>query len=257
MLKIVKKEHPITPITKSHSKKQALEKIFLFGVGVTNATEKEILEYILHTLKKTTEKYYIVTPNPENIIFAKKHPGFKRILNDARLGLCDGIGVMWAGKILGKKLKDRVTGVDIMENLCKEVAKKPITVGFLGGRHKVAEKTAECLQEKYPGLQVIFISEEWKEYNNYKTIDILFVAFGFPKQEEWMSKNLSNIPVRVAIGVGGAFDYISGRVGRAPRLTRLLGFEWLYRLFREPWRIKRQMALLEFALMVAREKLGV
>ncbi|MBI2022959.1 WecB/TagA/CpsF family glycosyltransferase, partial [Candidatus Giovannonibacteria bacterium] len=86
------------------------------------------------------------------------------------------------------------------------------------------------------------------------SIDILFVAFGFPKQEEWMHEHLGKIPVRVMVGVGGAFDYISGRVPRAPAWVQKLGFEWLFRLVVQPWRIKRQLALLRFAFLVLREK---
>lgn len=245
-----------------------LEKIFLLGIGVTNAKEKEILEYILQSLEKPGEKYYIVTPNPEILVYANRHKGFKKILNNARLALCDGIGVIWAGKILGKKFKERMTGVDFVENVCRRVAKQPITVGFLGGGPKIAERTAECLVSKYPGLKVVFTAAEWPEsqtdlvsitipYTLYpiRSIDILFVAFGFPKQEEWMSENLPKIPIRIAIGVGGAFDYISGQVPRAPIWLRQLGFEWLYRLIRQPWRIKRQFVLLEFVYLILKEKL--
>lgn len=289
-----------------------MEKNFLFGVGITNARENEILEYILKGLKNGAEKYYIVTPNPEILVYASKHNGYKDILNNARLALCDGIGLIWAGKILGKSFKKRVTGVDFLEMLCNEVSKKPITVGFLGGGPKIAERVAECLKQKYPGLKVVFAAPEWPEneavsdsylplrslsqldeFSNasvpasrlssglgirpvsrglvktsshgkaprgiieikrYSNIDILFVAFGFPKQEEWISKNLDKIPVKVAIGVGGAFDYLSGKVPRAPFLIRQAGFEWLYRLIRQPWRIKRQLALLEFIYLILKEK---
>ncbi|MDO8461168.1 MAG: WecB/TagA/CpsF family glycosyltransferase [bacterium] len=279
-----------------------LRKKYILGVGITDETQDNILEYILQGLKKPGEKYYVVTPNPEIITYTFKHPEFKKILNNARLALADGIGVIWAGKILGKKFSEKVTGTDLLEKLCSSVAGQPITVGFLGGRGKIAEKTAECLVKKYPGLKVVFAAAEWpgaevalagpangavlgnenflvphsqtarhansenfvpsprlnnltiEQFNN-RTIDLLFVAYGFPKQEEWMSANLSKIPVKVAIGVGGAFDYISGSVPRAPVFIRTMGFEWLFRLLVQPWRIKRQLALLEFVWLVLKEKL--
>src|SRR5579884_3272517 len=87
-------------------------------------------------------------------------------------------------------------------------------------------------------------------------IDILFVAFGFPKQEEFISKNLDKLPVTAMVGVGGAFDYISGKVSRAPLIVRFIGFEWLYRLIRQPWRFKRQLALVEFMWMVMKTRFG-
>lgn len=257
-----------------------LEKFFLLGVGITNAKEDEVLEYILQGLKKSGENYYIVTPNPEILVFANKHKGFKAILNNARLALCDGIGVFWAGKLLGKSIKQRVTGVDLLESLCRAVSQQPITVGFLGGGEKIAERAAECLVKKYPGLTVAFFGEEWgeegfvsasrlelrsknqelraKNHNSlfmiHNSIDVLFVAFGFPKQEEWMAKNIDKVPVRIMVGVGGSFDYISGAVKRAPLLIRLIGFEWFYRLIAQPWRWRRQLTLLEFVLLVLKEK---
>ncbi len=268
-----------------------LPKNTFFAVGITNSTEKEILEYIVKTIEKTTENFFIVTPSPEFITYAKKHPHFGHILNQARIALCDGIGIILAGAFLGRFFKQRVTGTDFMTSLCREVHKKPITVGFLGAQGGIAELTAECLIGRFPGLRVVFTGSEWNEkgffdYNHKvenpssnienaktlsstlnlqkstfyrlpsttKSIDILFVAFGFPKQEEWMFRNLNTGIYRVAIGVGGAFDYISGQVPRAPSLLRSMGLEWLFRLAVQPWRIKRQLALVEFVWMVLKEK---
>lgn len=238
----------------------------ILGVGVTNATEDEILEYIITSLEKKQEKYYIVTPNPEILVYATKHQDFKNILNNAKIALNDGVGVSLAGKVLGKPFKSRVTGVDLMEKLCSRLNEKAVTVGFLGGRDGVAEKTAECLKQKYPKFKVVFAASEWsihlgwwrgnnldssevKSANNHN-IDILFVAFGHPKQEMWMAENINKLPVRIMMGVGGSFDYISGRVPRAPLFIRKIGFEWLFRLTREPWRIKRQLSLVEFVWKV-------
>ena len=191
-----------------------LDKKEILGVGITNATKNEILEYITKSLENHHKKYFIVTPNPEFLVYASKNPKFKTILNNAELALADGIGVMLAGKILKNPLKGRVTGVELLESLCRVVAEKPITVGFIGGVDGVAERTADCLVKKYPGLKVAFASAEYnfyKNYNNYngyKHIDILFVAYGAPKQEIWISENLEKIPVKIAIGVGGATGWL-------------------------------------------------
>ena len=237
-----------------------LDEISLLGVKLTNATEKEVLEYITKSIENSSKKYYIVTPNPEILVYANNNISFKEILNNAKLALIDGVGIILAGKVLGKNIKHRVTGTDLMESLCKEIAKKPITVGFLGGGPKVAEKSAECLQKKYPGLKVVFADQEpdklLKSLKEPKLLmDILFVAFGFPKQEQWIAENLDKIPVKVAMGVGGAFDYISGNVPRSPVFIRKLGLEWLFRLIIQPWRLKRQLALFKFIYLVLREKL--
>jgi len=262
-----------------------LEKKIILGVGITNTTTEEILEYIITGLKRSAKKYYIVTPNPEILVLASRDFKYKDILNRAKIAVNDSIGVTIAGKILSKPLKERLTGVDLLESLCRKAAEKPITVGFLGGKDGVAEKTAECLGMKYPSLRITFAASEWQEdkfvlndkrgkkqnitQNNAEknisivprtvplssAIDILFVAFGAPKQEKWIYENLNKIPVKVSIGVGGAFDYISGKVPRAPLIIRKVGLEWLFRLIIQPWRLKRQTELLEFAFLVLKEKL--
>ncbi len=238
-----------------------LAKNVLLGVGITNETKENILEYIFKNLEKNADPSFIVTPNPEILVFAHKHKSFRAILNKADLALPDGVGIILAGKFLGKPVKERLSGTDLMDAICKESAKKPITVGFLGGRQNVAVRTADCLREKYPGLYIGFAAEEWDDklpkLPKAPMLDVLFIAFGFPKQEEWMAARVGKIPVQVMIGVGGAFDYFSGRISRAPRFVRSLGLEWLYRLIRQPWRIKRQLALIEFVILLFKERFGM
>ena len=198
------------------------EKKNVLGVGITDVTKEEILEFIIRGLGNQGEKYFIVTPNPEILVLADNDHEYRSILNDAKIALADGMGVVLASRFLGRGLKGRVTGIDLLESICQGVSEKPITVGFLGGGPKVAEMAAECLEKKYPGLKVVFAAPELDKVSSKRLsestfgIDMLFVAFGAPKQEIWMSKNLRNIPARVAMGVGGAFDYISSKVGRAP-----------------------------------------
>ncbi len=232
-------------------------KIFLLGVGFNNLKIKDVLELMIKGLKKNEEKYYVVTPNPEILVLADSDANYKKVLNGAKLALPDGIGVMMASRLLSKPLRERVHGVDLMESLCKEVSKRPITVGFLGGGPNVAELTAECLRKKYLGLKVNFTETEWNSEKKYPKTDILFVAFGPPKQEIWIAENLSKLPVKVAIGVGGAFDFVSGKVRRAPKFIRKSGLEWLFRLIIQPWRIKRQLRLIKFIFLVCQVRLGL
>ena len=247
-----------------YSKMTSFEKIFLLGVGITNAKEQEVLEFIYTGLQNSSEKYYIVTPNPELLVLANNNPEYKSILNKAKLALPDGIGVMWGAWFMGIPLQQRITGVDLVKSLCNYVSKRPITVGFLGAGPNVAEKTAECLQKLYPGLRVGLVSQEWTgELKNLpagrqgKKVDILFIAFGSPKQEIWISEHLGDLPAKVVIGVGGAFDFISGKVPRAPEVLRRLGLEWLFRLVIQPWRIMRQLSLIKFVLLVFKEKFKI
>jgi N-acetylglucosaminyldiphosphoundecaprenol N-acetyl-beta-D-mannosaminyltransferase len=233
---------------------KSINKKKLLGVGFSDANKQEVLEFIVTGLQNQSEKYYIVTPNPELLIIASKDSNYQEVLNNAKLALPDGIGVMIAGKIMGVPLKERIHGVDLVESLSKEVSKQPITVGFLGAGPNIAELTAECLRKKYPGLKVGLVSKDWSDELKNKKIDILFVAFGSPKQEIWISENLGVLPAKVVVGVGGAFDFISGKVRRAPLFMRKIGLEWLFRLIIQPWRIKRQLRLVRFMLLVLKEK---
>ncbi len=228
-----------------------MNKNIILGVGISNASSDKILEFLLKGLQKEGQKLFVVTPNPEMLVLASKNLKFRSILNSASLALPDGIGVIWAGKILSKNFAEKVTGVEMMKKLCQRAADYSLTVGLLGGGPKIAERTAECLLREYPKLKIVFTASEWREN---KKIDILFVAFGAPKQEIWISDNLKNLPVKLVMGVGGAFDYLSGTVVRAPEWVRKAGFEWLFRLVVQPWRLKRQLALLQFIYLVLREK---
>lgn len=229
------------------------------------------------------EKHYIVTPNLEFILAAQADPEFKRILNRADLAIPDSSSLGFSSWLLKKNILirlalwplffvplkqlmhfDRISGTDLTEALCRLSAEKGFVTGFLGGRKGVAERCAERLRKKYPKLKVAFAESggevdddgRWKQTTNLSSnikimpLDILFVAFGHIKQEKWIVNNLENIPVKLAIGVGGAFDYLSGDVFRAPLWIRSLGFEWLFRLIVQPWRIKRQLALLRYVWLL-------
>lgn len=276
----------------------------ILSIPFSQGSKDKVLEEIGKILSSEKKSHYIVTPNPEIVVAARNNSRFKNALKNASLSLADGVGISFAAKLLEIEAITRLPGVDLVDILCREIvdpnfewSKKPIMVGFLGGRGRVAEKTAECLIKKYPGLSVIYIDEEWgpngfekavsfqdsitrnhdlkikikesgfgnqakrrdglhKKHHSQNTnhIDILFVAFGSPKQEIWMEEHLGKIPATLMIGVGGAFDMISGKVSRAPKLVRSLGLEWLYRLLKQPWRLKRQMALPVFVYLVLKEK---
>lgn len=260
-----------------------LSKISILGVDITNASISDILEYILQIVNSNQQKAKIYTPNPEIIVLAHRNPEFKQILNKAEVAIPDGIGVVYAGRILNKPLKERITGIDLLDLVCRESNNKPISIGLLGAQKGVAEKAVECLREKYPGLNIVFAASELPQYkyglesrskkqeaiskgeeNKFlnhdslfliPSIDVLFVAYGAPKQEKWIAENIERLPVKVMVGVGGAFDIISGEIKRAPKMIRDTHLEWLYRLLRQPWRLKRQLNLLVFIYLVFKEKL--
>lgn len=213
----------------------------VLGVKIDDVNLDQAIKIVQGWLEKPG-KHYIVTINPEFLMTAQQDNIFKEILSKADLGIPDGVGLKLSGDIVCN-----TPGIDLMESLVKIASEKGYTIGLLGGRGGVAEKTADCLKKKYPKLKVSFTSGE---PGKIPDTDLLFVAFGHPKQEYWIVDNLGNIPVKVAMGVGGAFDFLSGKVPRAPKWLRGLGLEWLFRLIIQPWRIKRQLALLKFLMLI-------
>lgn len=244
----------ITNSKNDYSNVTPLVKREVLGVGLTNATTEEVLEYLIKIITKTQKNLFVVTPNPEMLVLADSSEDFKTILNKAELALCDGMQLLNAARILGVPLKERIIGTNFVERVCEKVEDWPITVGFLGAGSGVAEQASECLKDRFPKLQVVFAEAEWEEAQSTKPIDILFVAFGFPKQEFWMANHINTIPVRVMIGVGGAFDQIVHPGLRPPAWMHDIGLGWLYRLVREPWRLGRQVKLVTFVGMVLKEK---
>lgn len=238
---------------------------------IDNLSFEEVLECIKEKAQQKEKKTFVATINTEILMLARSDPQYEKVIRSADLALAESVGVMWGGQVFGKPYKERVPGADLVQELSKRLAKEPITVAFLGGKQNVAEQTANCLREKYPGLKVAFAIEEadglqTTDYGrtavdgSQKAVslkcDILFVAFGSPKQEKWIYDNLDRIDVQVAIGVGGAFDFISGKVPRAPVWIRKLGLEWLFRLIIQPWRWRRQLALIRYVISVMKERLG-
>jgi len=195
----------------------------------------------------------ITTPNPEQVVLSQKDKEFLKVLNNSDLAICDGIGLCWAAK---KRISERLSGTDLMLGLCKEAAKKNWRVFLLGSREEVVKKTAAILNARYSsGFKDITKQtdkenqEIIKKINSFKP-NLLFVAYGAPYQEKWLAKNLPKLKVNVGMGVGGAFDYISGKIKRAPQWVQNSGLEWLWRLIHQPWRLKRQLALLKFIWLV-------
>ena len=174
------------------------------------------------------------------------------------------MGIVWAARILGEPLPDRVTGTGLLPEICRLAAERGQSVFFLGGEPGVAELAASELVRRYPGLQVAGTSSaDPGEESDPETVaainasgaDVLAVAYGCPKQDYWIARNRGQLAgVRVAIGVGGAFDFISGMIPRAPRTMRKAGMEWLYRLWQEPARYRRMLALPRFGWRVVRSR---
>jgi N-acetylglucosaminyldiphosphoundecaprenol N-acetyl-beta-D-mannosaminyltransferase len=230
----------------------------LMGVPIHDVTMEETVTWAVRWIAHGGH-HQIATVNPEFLVRARENPSFNEVLRDAALCIPDGIGIVWAAKLRGARLRERVAGSDLVPRLAEEAARQGWRVFFLGAAPGVAETTAEILSESYPGLQVAgcyagspSLEEEVEIVDRIRrsNAELLFVAYGAPKQDLWLSRNLARTGAAVGIGVGGSFDFIAGISRRAPLWVQRIGLEWLYRLLREPKRWRRQLALPKFAALV-------
>lgn len=236
------------------------KKIDLFGVAVDDISQKEAVKRILLLASDKNRGKYVVTVNTEFIMLARRNPEFSRILANSSLALADGWFVAKSKLIFGGKEQERITGVDLVKMVSVEAAKKAVTIGYIGGFGSVAEEVSRRQKEASPKLKVTIaeaggptIGSDLRlkeQLAKVGRVDVLFVAYGMGKQEFWIDRIKNKVDVGVFIGVGGAFDYLSGAKKRAPIFLQNLGLEWLWRLFMEPARIWRQRVLPVFFFLV-------
>jgi len=236
-----------------------MNKIDLFGLDFVNANQDMVMSEIFDYLNSGQNLHRVIfTPNPEMIVEFHKDPEFFNVLKSAWMKLPDGFGLLLASKFLGLgKFASRITGTDTMIKFLEK--NKDHKVFLLGGEPGVAE----IVEEKFPDSNIVGFSGASYEDSgvvdeiNESGAEVLFVAFGAPKQEKWLYRNMFKLnSVRLAFGVGGAFDFIAGKQKRAPKSMRALGLEWLWRLFKQPKRIGRILnAVLKFPWLVLKKKL--
>jgi N-acetylglucosaminyldiphosphoundecaprenol N-acetyl-beta-D-mannosaminyltransferase len=208
--------------------------------------------------------HLVVTVNPEFVMQAGRDPAFARVLASADLCLPDGNGVVWAARRLGCDLREPVSGVDLVGPLAAMCVARALRLFLLGAAPGVAADLAARLRAAHHGLEVDSHSgapdpardaETLRRIHDHRT-DVLLVAFGAPAQELWIDRLKNRLGVTVAIGVGGAFDYLTERIPRAPLWMRRARLEWLARLARQPWRVRRMSVLPLYAIKVLRSSRG-
>ncbi len=242
-----------------------MESVEILGCRLDPLDQNEATEAILRFARDGSGAL-VVTLGTEMVVYAQHDPAFRDVLNASALSLCDTVGILTVARQRGAALRERVTGVELVERLAQRAAKEELPVYFFGGAEGVAADAAAILEVRFPGLIVagtrngFFSSEE--EGAIADTIRksgarILFIGLGSPRQELWLARNLRATGCGAGIGIGGSLDVISGRVKRAPMLWRRLGIEWLYRLMREPQRLRRQLALPYFVWLVTLDRLGM
>ena len=250
---------------KATSQHHSPEAAYVLGVRVDRLSQRQALDSIEQIIVQWRASdraqvcQQIVTVNPEFVMNAQRNKDFRTAINAAALIVADGVGVVWATRYLGRPVPERVTGTDLLPELAQRCAAAGYRLYLLGAAPGIAEAAGARLQELTPGLVIAGTyagspapneEEEIIERVRAAHADVLCVAYGAPAQDLWIWRNLARLPVAVAIGVGGAYDFLSGRQQRAPVFLRKLGLEWLYRLYREPWRWRRMLALPRFAMRV-------
>ncbi len=238
--------------------------MIVLGQPVANLTEDEAVAAI-GAMIASGQPHHLVTVNPEFLVEARRNSAFRRVLRQADLPLADGVGITLAARLSGTPLRARVPGVDLVVRLAQESARQGWRPFFLGGAPGVARRAAEALRRRWPALRVAGWHAGHPTPEETPGIiarirgaapDLLFVAYGHPKQDLWIARHKEALGVPVMMGVGGAFDYIAGVVPRAPALMRRWGLEWLYRLYCQPWRWRRMLALPHFLALAVAEAAG-
>lgn len=233
------------------------ETVDIVGVPVDKITMNEAIETV-KTFLAGDKAHSIYTPNAEILYDAYKDPELKSILQQADLLIADGAGVVLASKILRRKLPEKVSGIDLTKNSFKILSQNKIRYFLFGSKPGIAEIARENLLKTYTNIEIsgcrngyFSIEDEIEIINQINTsnTDILLVALGAPKQERWIHKYKDRLNVKVCIGVGGSLDVFAGNVRLAPEFFRKNGLEWLYRLYKEPWRFKRMLKLPKFILL--------
>ena len=247
------------------SQQRSPEPVYILGVRVDRLSQQAVLDRIEQVIARrrasnqTLPCQQIVTVNPEFVMAAQHNKDFRAAINAAALVIADGAGVVWAARYLQRPVPERVTGTDLLPPLAQRCARSGYRLYLLGAAPGVAEAAAARLQTLAPGLEIAGTyagsPATGEEDGILKRVqaaqaDVLCVAYGAPAQDLWIRRNLARLPVAVAMGIGGAYDFLSGHQKRAPQFMRKMGLEWLYRLYREPWRWRRMLALPRFAVQV-------
>lgn len=234
-------------------------RVNILGTEFDNFTEKQFHQSLDDDLDLKANKF-IVTPNPEIVLSARKDAKFSEIINNADYVIPDGIGIIKGAANLGTPLHERITGFDTLQYLIATADRKLLKVYLLGAQPEVIQASAEKIKKDYPQIDLVGYHDGYfkdeaaivKEIADKKP-NIVLVALGSPKQEFFINKYRDQADA-IWIGVGGSFDVFSGTKNRAPKVFQKLNLEWFYRLLKEPTRIGRMMAIPKYMNLINKEK---
>jgi N-acetylglucosaminyldiphosphoundecaprenol N-acetyl-beta-D-mannosaminyltransferase len=241
------------------------ERTSLFGIPLDNVTIQEAVEAIFHCLE-SDHPHHVCFVNAHCVNTSFRIPAYLRVLHQASLAFADGMGLKLAGLALGTPIRDNVNGTDLFPRLCAALEGTGRKLFLCGARPGIADRTREWIGRHYPNVVVSGCHHGYFSRDEEPVVvqkiaesrsDILLAAFGVPRQELWIARHLPALGVKAAIGVGGLFDFYSGRIPRAPLWVRKMGMEWFYRLCQEPRRLWKRYLLgnPQFLAHVARARL--
>jgi N-acetylglucosaminyldiphosphoundecaprenol N-acetyl-beta-D-mannosaminyltransferase len=239
----------------------SLEQAEILGVPVTILSSYSHAVKIVINRIKRRQKTFCVAVNPIKICHAQSDIKLKQLINSAHIHICDGVGTAIAGRILyGRKIK-RITGVQLFLELIARAEKERLKVFLLGASQDVNDRACESLLARHPNLQIVgrycgYFNGNGKVVGmiNRSGADMLFVAMGSPRQEHWIAEHINAVQASFLMGIGGTLDVVSGHVKWAPKVFRRTGMEFIYRLIKEPKRIKQQKVLPKFVLLVLKSR---
>ena len=220
-------------------------RIEMMGCHIDNLTMEETLQTVEGFIKSGKQHQHVVV-NVDQLVKASRDPELRRIINECALINVDGMPVVWASRLVGKPLKERIAGVDLFESLMQRSASKGWRVYLLGAREDVVSGVKQIYEKKYPGLVVAgYRNGYWKPEEEARVVaqvtaakaDLLFVAISSPKKEHFLGRYQAEMKIPFAMGVGGTFDVAVGKVKRAPMWMQNAGLEWFYRFLQEPRRM--------------------
>ncbi|OGF45617.1 MAG: hypothetical protein A2452_00060 [Candidatus Firestonebacteria bacterium RIFOXYC2_FULL_39_67] len=239
-----------------------MKKLSILDVRVDSVFLEEIKQITLHLIAEKKSSIF-VSLGSLTVMLARKDLAYRALIAEAELVICDGAGVALALKYLTGEEIPRIPGVDLVPFFAKLSEEKGFKLFLLGAKEDVINRANDLLKINFPNVNICGYLNGYFDIINsnevIKTIkraspDILIVGLGQPAQEKWLKENLKDLSVPVTIGVGGSFDVIAGKIVRAPVIFRKLGLEWLFRMIIEPWRIKRNFALVGFVCLIIKNK---
>ncbi len=237
-----------------------MDKVDILGVKFDNVTMDEAIERVLGFFETEGTKM-VVTPNPEIVQLCVENPDVMKTISKASLTVADGIGIIYAAKMLKTPMKSRVPGFDLATNLLPHIEERGYKLFLFGAAPGVADQAAENIRAKHPNINICGTNDGYYKYEtpiiekiNESGADICFVCLGAPKQEIFISDHLNDTCAKVMMGLGGSMDVFAGNVKRAPEWVSKIGMEWFYRLVTNPKRIGRMMKIPVFLSNVSKEK---